>query len=156
MPAQAQPREIPDEIDNCSMSTPLSDLTEGSIRKLAFNFGNGKSQEVMMDLITHGYRNAGIQKELQKRKEEISGSQDRRIAFDKDKRLTAGTIWKSNGCCLNEDVLHEHRRRDDKLFQQNMDSMAKTAEKHQRRLRAYEALVREGDHNKETVQVLKL
>jgi len=109
-----------------------------------------------MDLITHGRRNAGILKELQKRKEEISASQDRRSAFEVDKRLTAGTLWRSNGCCLNEDVLNERRRRDDKLFQQNMDSMAKTAEKHQRRLRAYEALVREGDHNKETVQVLKL
>jgi len=67
------------------------------------------------------------QVERRRRNEEKTQKETACSIFDKDKKLTASTLWKSGHCCLDADVLSEVRCRNEEKTQKEMAAMAKFA-----------------------------
>lgn len=76
----------------------MSELTNDSIGVLDLNLLKGYLS-VLVELIPL------VTRILQEKREEISENNVPIKNFGKDKRLTAGRLWKSGGCLLGDEVL---------------------------------------------------
>ncbi|CAJ1967698.1 unnamed protein product [Cylindrotheca closterium] len=126
-----------------------------NIGPLALHMNVGNS-EIMIDMIVHMRKNAGVQARLKERKKKIAADAAAHETFMKDIKLTAGGLFKSGEVHLSNRVLAVRRERDAKKLESVLDPIRRAVDGFHLRMQKYTELELKGITNPKKMNVLQI